>query len=139
MLLRPLALGIAVFLSLPWSSAFAEDTVWSIRASASEKEPSIFLIGPDVASSKQLVSSSPIIQNALVTALLSFAPVTVRLKEGSNEEIERVEAFGVGGTRHQKRGRESFLTGTFRGAWRESGLSGSFGLFGLSRSANKID
>jgi hypothetical protein len=92
------ALGIAVLTFLACSSAVAEDTVWAIQASNNEKEPSIFLVGPDFTSSKRLLSSSLIVQSALVTALLSCAPVTVRLKEGSNEEIERVEAFGVGGT-----------------------------------------
>jgi len=94
MLLIPFALGIAVFAS--WSSVLAEDTVWAIRASANEKDPSIFLVGPDATSSKRLVSSSPIIQSALLTALLSGAPVTVQLEENSPDEIQRVEAFKIG-------------------------------------------
>ena len=92
------ALGLAVLAFLPWPSAFAEDSVWAIRASTDEKEPSVFLVGSDSTSSKQLVSRSPIIQSALLTALLSGAPVTIRLEDGSKEEIRRVEAFKIGNT-----------------------------------------
>jgi hypothetical protein len=96
MLLRPLALGIAVFVFLPWSSVLAQDNVWAIRASADEKEPSLFLVGADATSSRRLISRSPIIQSALLTALLSGAPVTIQLEEHSLDEIRRVEAFEIG-------------------------------------------
>ena len=95
MLSTRVTLGIAVLTFLPWSAVLAEDTVRAIRASASPDEPSIFLVG-SATSAKRLVSRSPIIQSALITALLSGAPVTIQLVENSNDEIERVEAFRIG-------------------------------------------
>ena len=95
MLSTRVTLGIAVLTFLPWSWVLAEDTVRAIRASANPDEPSTFLLG-SATSPKRLISRSPIIQSALLTALLSGAPVTIQLVENSNDDIERVEAFKIG-------------------------------------------
>jgi hypothetical protein len=73
-----------------------EPVVKAINASETLGAPSIIVVTPQGTPGSRLKSSSPLIQNTLLPALLSGAAVKIILQENSNNVIHRVEPFALG-------------------------------------------